>query len=163
MNLFGHWVPSLLHFKAGRQAAFLLSRKILKSNASAISHHRNVCVSACGRICSQHKAASPSCTNHWETEEKYPYRFSHVTSSVISSNFFFFIPPSAGENEAVLKGLFPHMSMWVTVLLCSIDLGFGIIWKKKIPWLHTCFLDQSGMYVSSSKTLSSLYYAKKYL
>lgn len=94
MNLFGHWVPSLLHFKAGRQAAFLLSRKILKSNASAISHHRNVCVSACGRICSQHKAACPSCTSHWETEEKYPYGFSHVTSSLISSNFFFFLHSS---------------------------------------------------------------------
>lgn len=77
--------------------------------------------------------------------------------------FFFCIPPSAGENEAVLKGLFPHMSMWVTMLLCSIDLGFGIIWKKKIPWMHTCCLDQFGMYVSSSKTLSSLYYVKKYL
>lgn len=30
MNLFGHWVPSLLHSKADRLAAFLLSCKILK-------------------------------------------------------------------------------------------------------------------------------------
>lgn len=144
MNLFGHWVPSLLHFKADRQTAFLLRHKILnKCNARAISHHHNVCVCACGRICSQHQAACLSCTCHWETGEKYPYAFSHV----ISSNFFFFffIPPSAGESEAVLKGLFPHMSMWVAMLLCCINVGSGIIWKKKIPWIHTCFLDQFGM------------------
>lgn len=150
MNLFGHWVPSLLHFKAGRQAAFLSSCKILKKcNASAISHRHNICVSACGRICSQHKAACPSCTSHWETGEKYPYRFSHVTSSLIASNFFpfFFF---AFLHQLVRMRLWwkgcSHTSTWVTMLLCSINLGFGIIRKKKIPWMHACFLDQFGMY-----------------
>lgn len=112
MNLFGHWVPSLLHFKAGRQAAFLWSCKILKKcNAGAISHHHNVCV------CVHVVEYFPSTRQHaflTHVTEKLRWKKIHTGSAMLypAKNLFFFLHSSISWwNEAVLKGLFPDTSM----------------------------------------------------
>lgn len=119
MNPFGHWVPSLLHFKAEHLAVFLLGGKILKK-VIPVQFHTIVTFECVGVLEYVSSMGSVSFLHsHRETRQKSPDGFSHVISTVSYLAFYCVFLHELVQDEAV--------QCWET---CS--------WMGVCKWLCSC-------------------------
>lgn len=96
MNLFGHWVPSLLHFKAEHLAVFLLAGTILKK-VIPVQFHNIVTFERMGVLEYVSRMGSMSFLHgHRETWQKYRDGFSHVIFTASYLELLLRLPPWAG-------------------------------------------------------------------
>lgn len=96
MNLFGHWVPSLLHFKAEHLAGFLLGGKIL-IKVIPVQFHNIITFERVGVLDHVSRMDSMSFWHgHRETWQKYHDGFSHVIFTVSYLVLLLCVSQSAG-------------------------------------------------------------------
>lgn len=135
MSLFGHWVPSLLHFKS-EHLVFLLGCKILEKVIPMQFHtivtfvrvHVVEYVSSTDSMSFLNESRRKLGEISWQVQPCY-------VDSNIQQLFFFCHPLSASIEQGSAGRPDPAHKHVSGCVLCSINLGSGTIWKEK---MHGC-------------------------